>query len=343
MFQTCLYCHASLGQNPLIEHCPIGQRLAFDPAKGRLWVVCRACERWNLTPFEDRWEALEDCERRYRATRLRYSTANIGLARLEAGVELVRIGEPLRPEMAAWRYGDQFGRRRRRYLWAAGAVVGIGIPAAVLASNALLAAGVSGGLVFNVSQIAYSAYRQNRTAIRLQLPGGEPYKVSLRMLGEVEFLLDEHDRTWFVQLPRREYTPRIPLPRFTGEAGHQVLRQLLPLLNHRGGGAAQVQSAVARLERIPDVEAHLHHLADGPPRRWLGTRALGALPLDARLALEMLLHESFEERSLAGELWRLERAWREAEEVARIADQLLLPEDVEARVERERRKPRFSD
>lgn len=60
MFQTCLYCHASLGQNPLIEHCPIGQRLAFDPVRGRLWVVCRACERWNLTPFEDRWEALED-------------------------------------------------------------------------------------------------------------------------------------------------------------------------------------------------------------------------------------------------------------------------------------------
>ena len=31
-------------------------------------------------------------------------------------MDLIRIGEPQRPEMAAWRYGDQFGRRRRR-LW----------------------------------------------------------------------------------------------------------------------------------------------------------------------------------------------------------------------------------
>ena len=31
------------------------------------------------------------------------------------GLELVRIGKPLRPEFAAWRYGDQFGRRRRKY------------------------------------------------------------------------------------------------------------------------------------------------------------------------------------------------------------------------------------
>ena len=34
---------------------PVGRRLAFDPAKGRLWVVCRSCERWNLTPLEERW------------------------------------------------------------------------------------------------------------------------------------------------------------------------------------------------------------------------------------------------------------------------------------------------
>jgi hypothetical protein len=24
-----------------------------------LWVVCRHCERWNLSPLEERWEAVE--------------------------------------------------------------------------------------------------------------------------------------------------------------------------------------------------------------------------------------------------------------------------------------------
>ena len=50
-----------------------------------------------------------------------------------------------------------------------------------------------------------------------------------------------------------------------------------------------------------------------------------AMPKPARLALEMALHEEQERRALEGELWRLERAWEEAEEIAGIADNLLLP------------------
>ena len=54
------------------------------------------------------------CEKLFRETRIRTSTEHIGLARHAEELELVRIGKPLRPEFAAWRYGDQFGRRRRR-------------------------------------------------------------------------------------------------------------------------------------------------------------------------------------------------------------------------------------
>ena len=50
------------------------------------------------------------------------------------------------------------------------------------------------------------------------------------------------------------------------------------------------------------------------------------LPHPTRLALEMALHEEQERRALEGELWRLERAWEEAEEIAAIADGLLLPD-----------------
>ncbi|MGH7654827.1 MAG: hypothetical protein ACREN6_09200, partial [Gemmatimonadaceae bacterium] len=127
MYSTCIFCHASLGSNEAIEHFPVGRRLAFDAAKGRLWAVCASCERWNLSPLEERWEAIEECEKLFRDTRLRVSTDNIGLAKLREGTTLIRVGEPQRPEMAAWRYGDQFHRRRRKHMaMVAGGVAVVG-------------------------------------------------------------------------------------------------------------------------------------------------------------------------------------------------------------------------
>jgi hypothetical protein len=114
MFTTCMFCNRPLGSNEVIEHFPVGRRLAFDLERGRLWVVCRKCERWNLSPLEERWEAVEMCERLFGDARVRVSTENVGLAKHREGLELVRIGQPMRPEFAAWRYGDQFGRRRKR-------------------------------------------------------------------------------------------------------------------------------------------------------------------------------------------------------------------------------------
>jgi hypothetical protein len=89
VYTTCIFCNGPLGRNESIEHFPVGRRLAFDAAKGRLWVVCPRCERWNLTPLETRWEAIEEAERAYRGMKLRVSTDNIGLARLHEGLDLV--------------------------------------------------------------------------------------------------------------------------------------------------------------------------------------------------------------------------------------------------------------
>src|SRR5205085_11331197 len=98
--------------------------------KGRLWVVCPHCSRWNLTPLEERWEAVEDAERLFRATKLRMSTANIGLARMRDGMDLVRIGAPQRPELAAWRYGSRLVRPRDVGIYgAAAAAAAVGVTA----------------------------------------------------------------------------------------------------------------------------------------------------------------------------------------------------------------------
>src|SRR5687767_10709388 len=142
MYSTCLFCHAPLGANEEIEHFPVGRRLALDSVKGRLWVVCRKCSRWNLSPLEERWEAIEECERLFRETKLRVSTDQIGLSRLREGTELVRVGRPERPEFAAWRYGDQFGRRRKTRFLKVG--LGLGVFGAVVVGGAGLGVSIGG-------------------------------------------------------------------------------------------------------------------------------------------------------------------------------------------------------
>jgi hypothetical protein len=48
------------------------------------------------------------------------------------------------------------------------------------------------------------------------------------------------------------------------------------------------------------------------------------------------VHEEHERRALAGELAMLELAWREAEDIAGIADNLLVTKETEAFIERHR-------
>src|SRR5881275_577883 len=110
MYTSCLFCHTDLNANHFLPTFPVGRRLAFDTKKGRLWVICTRCGRWNLTPLEERWEAIDESERLFRGTRLRMSTDNIGLAQFRGGFELVRVGPALLPEIASWRYGTRLAR-----------------------------------------------------------------------------------------------------------------------------------------------------------------------------------------------------------------------------------------
>ena len=72
-------------------------------------------------------------------------------------------------------------------------------------------------------------------------------------------------------------------------------------------------------------------------REW-STGLFGLDPVQ-RLALEMALHEDAERAALEGELDELERAWQEAEEIAGISDNLLLPESLTGALDKLRRKP----
>jgi hypothetical protein len=347
MYATCLFCNGDLGRNEAIEAFPVGRRLAFDANKGRLWVVCRRCERWNLTPLEERWEAIEACEREFAGTKLRVSTDEIGLARLREGLELVRIGAPRRPEMAAWRYGDQFGRRRRRHLAILGGAVAAGGLAVVAGPMmGFIGAGAISPLV-NLLNSGVALYR-SKVVVHVPDPAGGTFRTRLADLPKVRLTSGGGDirlRIPISQAGWRFNRPRdVPWYRYQGGesrelAGEDAIRAagaLLPRFNQGGGSRAQVQQAVSMLEEASSTEQLFARAArmiedHSSGRGWsLGDKGyLKNLPAPGRLALEMAAHEESERRALEGELHILEAAWRDAEEIAHIADDMFLPASVD--------------
>jgi hypothetical protein len=340
MYSTCLFCHSGLGTNQVVEHFPVGRRLAFDSAKGRLWVVCRRCERWNLTPLEERWEAIEECERLFTDTRRRVSTDNIGMAKLPEGCELVRIGSALRPEMAAWRYGDQFGRRRVRHMLLTGAgVATVGGVMIVGPATGLIAGGGWG--MWQLANFAHDLYQNRRTRLRLTLPD-EDRVVALRKKHLDHAALVKDGEGWMLSLSFQRGSDgswrKYEIREYRGEAALRLAGQVLPKINSAGASRAKVQGAVKVLEQHADPmrlfagEARAARWSRGPMGQKTSAAYIANFPLEARLALEMAAHEEQERRAMEGELAILEAAWRDAEEVARIADDLFLPEGTEERL-----------
>ena len=93
----------------------MGRRVAYDPGRGRLWVICSTCKRWSLTPMEDRWEALEELEKLTTdKARLLSQTDNIALLRV-GPLEVVRVGKAQLTEEAWWRYGRELASRPQNY------------------------------------------------------------------------------------------------------------------------------------------------------------------------------------------------------------------------------------
>lgn len=342
MYSTCLFCHSDLGANEVVEHFPVGRRLAFDGEKGRLWVVCRSCERWNLTPIEERWEAIEECERLFRGTTLRMSTEHIGLARVSEGLELVRVGDPQRPEMAAWRYGDQFGKRRRRYyMMAAGGAVAAGAVVSGYAALGLFAGG-SASLI-NMPVQALTAMRNRRVVAKVPTTEGIvavtrgllPRAKIVRSSGSDWQLSLDYVKSspkglykWWEYNPRRRNTSTVLVD---SRDALPALAAILPTVNGKGGSKRHVQTAVELVEEAGNATKLLHAAAELAVKKgWNPTTQgrLSTIPLEARLALEMVTHENDERRALEGELAVLEARWKEAEEIAGIADNMFLPSSV---------------
>jgi hypothetical protein len=288
----------------------------------------------------------------FRDTRKRLSTDNIGLATLSEGLVLVRIGEPQRPEFAAWRYGDQFGRRRRR---AVGLATGIGVVAvAGFAANiyssifgtSVFLAGLTGLQgVMSWTQVARIAYRNRRAFGEVRSGDGKDWLVRGRFLGFLRLIPSQLGDGWAIEVlcEAGDTRRRVVLE---GVEARRLLVKLAPAIAPDGGSRKEVQAAVGRIEERGDAEQYLRWLARNlkelrSRRRFrdpvTGERRNPANAIDtlawqgveACLAVEMAVNEENERFALEGELSLLEEAWKEAEEIAAIADKLVLPESVE--------------
>jgi hypothetical protein len=357
-----LFCHTDLGANHHLSAFPVGRRLAFDPKKGRLWVICTRCGRWNLTPLEERWEAIDDGERLFRGTRLRMSTDNIGLARFRGGFELVRIGPALLPEIASWRYGTRLVRLEpeetdaRRSLFVKGARLIARATASALVGYAH-AVGFSDDAVLRMRTFR----RGHGVLLRTEDEQGRLIVVRYRDLGAAELVRPEKDAPWQLKL---EHDGGIAT--LSHSPALRVAGKMLATLNVGVASQAEVQHAIAKLDDAGDPEGYFTRVAslamrtswgrfpdakddaDNQPkgsfseklalqlanRSFWGRGGTGSeeqtplfrLPAVDRLALEMAANEDIERRALMGELDALHAAWKDAEEIAAIADEMFTDE-----------------
>ena len=338
MYSACLFCHTALGENDSVESMPIGKRIAFDALKGRLWVVCTHCGRWNLTPFEERWEAVEECERLFRNTRLRVATDNVGLAQPRWGFELVRIGAALRPEIAAWRYGTKLLHR------------------APTVAGYAQSLGVNRRTVMRIRTLP----RRHEVLARVK-HAKAAITIRYAHLPEAELLRPDQDEMWRLRV-RHDHG----LALLEGVEAMKAARVLLTALNDGTAHEDMVRAAVAKLDDAGQTDSYFARVAalalgsswgrlpitrngngnqvarrERPLAERLIVRLtarsfwsrggtgseertlLHHVPDTDRLALEMAANEDAERRALTGELAQLEEAWREAEEIAAIADHLL--------------------
>ncbi len=322
----CLVCGSAFGGEQVLEHLPPARRVAYDPERGRLWLVCPACRRWSLVPIEDRWEALEELERatRDRGTVLS-STERIALLEFD-GLAVVRVGGASRTEEAWWRYGRELLSRRNRYARVS--------TTAAIATGALVAGGWATGAfgLFGAWWLSSYAPDAIKGGARWFRFGSDAWRGQARCAscGHEFRRLSFKERESLVLMPSSDGDIEIvgACPRCGevhdggfrpgAEASGLMLRRILAHQHFAGADTEEVRRATRLIEQVGEPQRLTPLLLrDG--------RRLGDLQRTGALALEIASNEASELRKLEMEVAELEAVWRREEELAAIIDGELTP------------------
>jgi hypothetical protein len=317
MFTTCAFCSGALGGDGGPSGLGVGRRFAYDGWKSRAWVICQRCARWNLTPFDDRLDTIAALDRMASTGRVAASTEQVALVRL-GPYDLVRVGQPPRPEMATWRYGERIKARQRERMKVVVpvAIVVVGLSVAVN----LAAGGSMGAFVGQVPGVANGIYT-GMVGYR-KVPIDPPI---CARCGKVMVLRAKHitdarlqhtghaDLALLLRCPRCKDEGAL----LEGADAEIALRSGLTYQNLRHSRRLKKQAANAahQVDQFGGAEGFIARqaLREARVSTYKGAEAL---------ALEMSVDEQ-------AELRELERQWHEAEEIAEIADSLTVDPAVE--------------
>jgi hypothetical protein len=249
----------------------------------------------------------------------------------------VRIGQPLLPEFAAWRYAREYKRRNAgRALGMAGAfTVMLGAPLWFLATGPL---GIAAPLATGASLFgSMLSHRESywRTYGRIAVPDGSRVPVTWWQASQSKYAWDS-DGTLIVELVHsgtmqlrrdRRNQQRTTL---SGADAMRAMRDVIVAIN-RGTFAPSreevssavniVEQSVGETDLARDRREPLHFIERHVrPGRGTAPRPISEPLTPTRLAIEIALHEADERRAIAGELGSLYARWEEAERIAQIAD-----------------------
>lgn len=325
VFTRCVFCRKPFPGNETLQWLSGGRRLAYDPARGRLWVICSHCDRWNLHALEDRLEALHEVERGVRDRgRFLAGTANVSLFEL-GDLVVVRVGRAGLAEQAWWRYGRELYRRRRSFQ----------SPASRLTAYAYGAFAFMGE-VFGLGDEDLSITWDDTPVadiLRWRRFGWAAWygRVDCPFCGSILRAL-RYDLSWWVQPTWREggeVAVGVPCPRcdpwnpekvylLRGAEAENTLRRVLAYQHISGASKKTVRDAARVIEDQGSAGAYARAVGREGTSLW----RLGSV---RSIALEIALNESVEERLLKLEVRALEAIWRREEEMARIMDEELTP------------------
>lgn len=332
LLTRCIFCRKPFPENGVFGRLPPGRRLAFDPGRGRLWVVCESCHRWNLCPIENRWEALHELERMVRdRSRLVAETANIVL--LSAGeLFLIRVGKAGLAERAWWRYGRELNQRRTRFhstrsqiaAYTFGAMaylsdmVGLGDEDLSIGWDDTPAADILRWRRFGWAawhgKIACPFCNSSLRALR--------YDLSWWVFPHI----DPTTGRTAVEVPCPRCDPWTPEKVYTieGPEAQNVLRRLLAYQHISGATEDTIKDAAHLIESVGSPERFEMRVTEERKSLW-------GMGKTHSIALEIALNDSVERRMMEQELQALEFMWKREEELARIIDEELTPQDVRDR------------
>lgn len=325
MIQRCLFCRTSFRENGAFQSIPLGRRIAFDPERGRLWVVCGRCFRWTLQPIEARSPALYELERAAsdRGSPVAH-TDNISL--LNVGrVLLIRVGKAGLTERAWWQFGTELRRRRASFDSTTSKVTAYTFGALQRVGDLLGLADPDVPIHWDDNPMA-DIIRWRRFGwaawhgrVRCPYCHSTLRALTYEMSWWVYPLMSDDGRLELgVPCPRCDpWTPE-NVYRIDGPQAETVLRRVLAYQNVSGAPEGVIRTATAEIERAGSAGEFTLETTES-------RRSLWKLGPTGAVALEIALAESSEQRLLDLDARAVEFLWRQEEELARIIDEELTP------------------